>query len=51
MIIKVKKHWSFVKTLEYGDVHEMLSIKLRAKSNVNIVQKINKCFCFFLTSP
>ena len=26
-------------------------MKLRAKSNINIVQKINKCFCYFLTSP
>ena len=29
----------------------ILSINLRAKSNINIVQKINKCFCYFLTSP
>ena len=29
----------------------ILSIKLRTKSNINIVQKINKCICHFLTSP
>ena len=28
-----------------------MSIKLRAKSSINIVQKINKSFCYFLTSP
>ena len=28
-----------------------LSIKLRAKSYINIVQKIGQRFCYFLTSP
>ena len=29
----------------------ILSIKLRTKSNIDIVQKINKCICHFLTRP
>ena len=51
MIIKVKKHWSFVKLYEYGDVHIMILhnnfIKMEFKGN--LVNMIKRTVCHEIT--